>query len=67
MKNIRALVNTAEAGGGYIVFIWPNPDKGNQQELKIGYVLPVNDTWWVGSGVYLSEITGVDSPLSSPP
>jgi signal transduction histidine kinase len=67
MTNIRALVNTAEAGGGYIVFIWPNPDKGNQQELKIGYVLPVNDTWWVGSGVYLSEITGVDSPLSSPP
>ncbi|MDD1678819.1 MAG: cache domain-containing protein, partial [Methanomicrobiales archaeon] len=38
MKNIQALVDTAQAKGGYIVFIWPNPDKGNQEELKIGYV-----------------------------
>ena len=65
MESIRALSDTARAGGGYIVFIWPNPDKGNQEELKIGYVLPVDDTWWVGSGVYLSEITGQDSSFPS--
>ncbi len=65
MESIRALSDTARAGGGYIVFIWPNPDKGNQEELKIGYVLPVDDTWWVGSGVYLSEITGEDSSFPS--
>ncbi len=65
MKNIQALVDTAQNGGGYVVFIWPNPDQGNRDELKIGYVLPVDDTWWVGSGIYLSEITGVDTPLSS--
>ncbi|AFV25251.1 cache type 2 domain-containing protein [Methanolobus psychrophilus R15] len=65
MENIRALADTARSGGGYVVFVWPNPDKGNREELKIGYVLPVNDTWWVGSGVYLSEITGEDSFLSS--
>lgn len=63
METIRALANTARSGGGYIVFIWPNPGKGNREELKIGYVLPVNDTWWVGSGVYLSEITGTDTSL----
>lgn len=66
MENIRALAETARAAGGYIVFVWPNPDKGNRDELKIGYVLPVNDTWWVGSGAYLSEITGTDASLSSP-
>ncbi|WP_292463815.1 cache domain-containing protein [Methanolobus sp.] len=65
MENIQALADTARSGGGYIVFVWPNPDKENREELKIGYVLPVNDTWWVGSGVYLSEITGEDSFLSS--
>jgi signal transduction histidine kinase len=65
MENVRALTETARAGGGYIVFIWPNPDQGNREELMIGYVLPVDDTWWVGSGVYLSEITGVDTPLPS--
>jgi hypothetical protein len=58
MGNIRALADTARKGGGYVVFIWPNPDAGNREELKIGYVLPVDDTWWVGSGVYLHEITG---------
>jgi two-component system NarL family sensor kinase len=58
MEIIRALADTARAGGGYVVFIWPNPDAGNREELKIGYVLPVDDTWWVGSGAYLGEITG---------
>jgi ABC-type amino acid transport substrate-binding protein len=65
MENIRSLVDTAQAGGGYVVFITPNPEQENREELKIGYVLPVDDTWWVGSGVYLSEITGMDSPSLS--
>jgi signal transduction histidine kinase len=63
MENIRALRDTAESGGGFIVFIWPNPEQENRDELKIGYVLPVDETWWVGSGVYLSEITGEDTVL----
>ncbi|MFA6673539.1 MAG: cache domain-containing protein [Methanoculleus sp.] len=50
MENIRALRDTAESGGGFIVFIWPNPGQEDRDELKIGYVLPVDDTWWVGSG-----------------
>lgn len=66
MENIRALRDTAESGGGFIVFIWPNPEQENSDELKIGYVLPVDDTWWVGSGVYLSEITGETASLPSP-
>ena len=65
MKNIRALRDTAQSGGGFIVFVWPNPEQENREELKIGYVRPVDDTWWVGSGVYLSEITGEDASFSS--
>jgi len=63
MKMIRALSETAESGGGFVVFIWPNPDKDNRLEQKIGYVQPVDERWWVGSGVYLSEITGIDTSL----
>ncbi|HDR73012.1 MAG TPA: hypothetical protein ENN85_03760 [Methanoculleus sp.] len=66
METIRALAETARSGGSYVVFVWPSPEEGNREELKIGYVLPVDDTWWVGSGVYLSEITGVDASLHSP-
>ncbi|RXE55586.1 calcium:proton antiporter [Methanoculleus taiwanensis] len=63
MENIRSLTETARDGGGFIVFVWPNPAQENREELKIGYVLPVDETWWVGSGVYLSEITGTDASL----
>jgi signal transduction histidine kinase len=65
MKNVRVLRDTAQSGGGFIVFVWPNPEQENREELKIGYVRPVDDTWWVGSGVYLSEITGEDASFSS--
>ncbi len=58
MEIVRSASNTARAGGGYVVFIWPNPNAGNREETKIGYMLPVDETWWIGSGVYLSEITG---------
>jgi two-component system NarL family sensor kinase len=66
MENIRALADTAHAGGGYVIFLWPNPDNNNLIEMKIGYVMPVDETWWVGSGVYLDEITGVHTSYPSP-
>jgi two-component system NarL family sensor kinase len=65
MENIRALADTAHAGGGYVIFLWPNPDNNNLIEMKIGYVMPVDETWWVGSGVYLDEITGVHTSYPS--
>ena len=58
MEIVRSAAETARAGGGYVVFIWPNPGADNREEIKIGYMLPVDETWWIGSGVYLSEITG---------
>ncbi|HQK55059.1 MAG TPA: cache domain-containing protein [Methanolinea sp.] len=66
MKNIKALADTARSGGGFIVFVWPNPARENRQEMKIGYVLPVDDRWWLGSGVYLSEVTGMDTSFPLP-
>lgn len=63
-KDIQMLSDAAKDGGGYVVFSWPNPDNGNKPEIKIGYVLPVNDEWWLGSGAYLSEITGREEVLS---
>jgi two-component system NarL family sensor kinase len=66
MEVIRALADTARAGGGYVIFMWPNPDNNDLIELKIGYVVPVDDTWWVGSGVYLNEITGFNTSYPAP-
>jgi two-component system, NarL family, sensor kinase len=63
-RDIQMLAEAAGEGGGYVVFSWPNPDNGNKPEIKIGYVLPVDDELWLGSGVYLNEITGDDEALS---
>jgi two-component system NarL family sensor kinase len=49
-----------------VIFLWPNPGNDNLIEMKIGYVLPVDETWWVGSGVYLNEITGVNTSYPAP-
>lgn len=54
---IRNLVNTARKGEGFTYFIFPNPADGNKNELKIGYVMKVDDNWWLGSGLYLSNIS----------
>ncbi|MCP1715673.1 signal transduction histidine kinase [Methanocalculus alkaliphilus] len=63
MRMIESLATTARDGGGFVVFIWPNPEEGNRDELKIGYVMAVDDDWWLGSGVYLSEVTGEYTPI----
>jgi cytochrome c len=51
---IRNLINVAKDGKGFTYFIFPNPAHGNRDEFKIGYVMKVNDNWWLGSGIYLS-------------
>lgn len=51
VKVIRELIKLAEEGGGWLDYTWENPDTGEQQAKK-GYVLKVDDTWFVGSGIY---------------
>ena len=49
---IKDLVGLAEKGGGWLYYTWPNPAHGGVQEPKLGYVLPVDRTWFLGSGTY---------------
>jgi len=51
---IRNLINVAKEGKGFTYFIFPNPAHGNRDEFKIGYVIKVDDNWWLGSGIYIS-------------
>ena len=41
----------AESGGGFVYITYYNPDTG-LDELKLCYVAPVDEGWFVGSGVY---------------
>ncbi len=53
---ISEMTRKAGTGGGAVYYIYPNPEHGLQNELKLSYVLPVDDTWWVGSGIYLPSV-----------
>jgi cytochrome c len=49
---IQGLIKLAESGGGWLKYLWPNPLDNNKIEPKLGYAKKVDDTWWLGSGIY---------------
>jgi len=49
----RNMREVAKRGGGFTYYIWPNPVHSNAEELKLTYVLKVDDGLWLGAGVYL--------------
>lgn len=56
-------IQLAKAGGGYILYRYPYPSSDQQSTLKISYVRPVDDTYWIGAGVYTAEERLVDMDL----
>ncbi len=49
---IQELVKLAKSGSGWLYYTWANPANANKQEPKLGYVVKVDDTWFLGSGTY---------------
>jgi signal transduction histidine kinase len=54
---IRDLIDVSRDGEGFTYFIFPNPAHDNRDEFKIGYAMKVDDDWWLGSGLYFSDIS----------
>ncbi len=42
----------AQQGGGFVFYRYPNPAHNMIPESKMSYVAPVDDTWYVGAGIY---------------
>ncbi len=59
----RIEIALAKSGGGYILYYYPNPAGTQPSELKISYVRPVDDTYWIGAGVYTREDRLADPQL----
>jgi signal transduction histidine kinase len=57
-RNMREL---AKRGSGFSYYIWPNPAHSDAEELKITYVLKVDEEMWLAAGTYLSVQTPVFS------
>jgi signal transduction histidine kinase len=49
LRNMSAM---ARNGNGFYRFYYINPAHNRTLESKLGYAEKVDDTWWLGSGVY---------------
>ena len=54
---VKELIKLAQQGGGWLRYLWPNPAAGGKIEPKLGYVLKVDNDWFLGSGLYEVEKT----------
>ncbi|PKG31057.1 cache domain-containing protein, partial [Methanoregula sp.] len=61
----RIEIELARQGGGWIYYHYPNPARNSTVEPKISYVTPVDDTWWIGAGVYPSDESAVNAVLQA--
>lgn len=50
----RLEIDIAKTGGGFVYVVYYNPVT-DRDELKLCYVLPVQDDWLVGSGIYTGK------------
>lgn len=48
---IQELIERAKLGNGWLDYMWDNPQT-KKVEPKAGYVVKVDDNWWLGSGIY---------------
>jgi hypothetical protein len=60
---IRELRDATTNGTGFVTYTYINPTRDNRVEKKLGYVMKVDDTWWLGSGIYLGP---ADTPVRAP-
>ncbi|MDD1686366.1 cache domain-containing protein [Methanoregula sp.] len=59
----RTEIQLARDGGGYLLFQYPDPSRNYTVRYKISYVRPVDDTYWIGAGIYTTENKLVDTEL----
>lgn len=66
----KSCMDLAARGGGYLYFTFVNPSENYREELKIVAIRPVDETWYVGSGIYVPEMnvalnqTAIDTLVS---
>jgi len=52
----KSCMDLSTRGGGYLYFTFVNPSEDYREELKIVAIRPVDETWFVGSGIYVPEM-----------
>ncbi|MFA4876632.1 MAG: cache domain-containing protein [Methanoregula sp.] len=58
-------IQLAKSGGGYLLYNYADPALNFTVKPKISYVRPVDDTYWIGAGIYTSEDRILDPQLKA--
>lgn len=46
----------ASHGGGYVLLLYPNYLKDMENEVRLVYVQPIDETWYIASGMFVPEM-----------
>lgn len=52
---IRELSDVAKKGGGFVEYVWPKPEAGDQPKISYSTMIPGSD-YFIGTGVYIDNI-----------
>lgn len=64
----RQFTDAANNGSGFVRFYYVNPAHNRTIESKLGYVMKVDDDWWLGSGIYTGPAPApVHTDATTPP
>ena len=54
VKFNQNMIDLAKSEGGFTYYIYPDPARNMTPGLKLSYITKVDDTWWLGAGIYSS-------------
>ncbi|MBZ4684757.1 MAG: methyl-accepting chemotaxis sensory transducer with Cache sensor [Desulfomicrobiaceae bacterium] len=60
---VRELQKMAQAGGGFVEYVFPKPGKGDQPKLGYAEQIPGTDLW-VGTGVYIDNVADAQAAMA---
>ncbi len=61
---VRELAKMAQAGGGFVEYIFAKPGKGDQPKLGYAEMIPGTDLW-VGTGVYIDNVVEAQAAMAA--
>ena len=61
---VRELQKQAQAGGGFVDYVFDKPGKGDQPKVGYAVMIPGTDMW-IGTGVYLDNIAEAQAAVAA--
>ena len=49
---IQQVIDVAKMGSGSLYYVYPDPERNMADTLKLSYVVDIDGTWFLGSGIY---------------